>query len=113
MSNNIFSIFEKSSKISTISTGILNEGLRPGELCKKDVVALDDSKQRTIQHQFDAYVKKALRGEVNDHKSELARLSSHETLFSELPDGMLESLCTYDMMSIRVSSIALAQRVKA
>lgn len=45
MSNNIFSIFEKSSKISTISTGILNEGLRPGELCKKDVVALDDSKQ--------------------------------------------------------------------
>lgn len=96
MSNNIFSIFEKSSKISTISTGILNEGLRHGELCKKDVVALDDSKQRTVQHQFDAYVKKALRGEVNDHKSELARLSSHETLFSELPDGMLESLCTYD-----------------
>lgn len=91
-----FLFFEKSSKISTISTGILNEGLRPGELCKKDVVALDDSKQRTIQHQFDAYVKKALRGEVNDHKSELARLSSHETLFSELPDGMLESLCTYD-----------------
>ena len=38
MSNNIFSIFEKSSKISTISTGILNEGLRPGELCKKDVI---------------------------------------------------------------------------
>ena len=95
MSNNIFSFFEKSSKISTISTGILNEGLRPGELCKKDVVALDDSKQRTVQHQFDAYVKKALRGEVNDHKSELARLSSHETLFSELPDGMLDNILSY------------------
>lgn len=96
MSNNIFSFLGKTSKISAISTGILNEGISPGELCEKDVVALDDSKHRTIQHQFDAYVKKSLRGEVNDHKSELARRSAHETLFSELPDGMLESLCTYD-----------------
>lgn len=51
--------FGESSKILLFLTGILNEGDNAEHAkAKKDAIYMDEAKQRTIQHQFDAYIKR-------------------------------------------------------
>lgn len=95
MPKNICNFYGQLSKIQSFTTGILNEGDNPNK-AQKDVAAMMKKDKSTIQHQFDAYIKKALRGEACDHKAERARVYARETVFSELPEEILESLCVYD-----------------
>ena len=57
---------------------------------------LSSSEKKTIQHQYDALVKKILKGEANSYCRELARRATREVYFSELSENELSQLFTID-----------------
>ena len=52
--------------------------------------------QQTVRHQFDSFVKKALRGEVSTYRKEMARRAQLEVTFSDLSETELNALYTID-----------------
>lgn len=54
------------------------------------------SPQTKIRYQFEAFCKKVINGERCDYLRELLRRSEWESTFSDLPDTMLDRICTQD-----------------
>lgn len=54
------------------------------------------SLQAKIRYQFEAFCKKVVNGERCDYLRELMRRSEWESPFSDLPETMLDRLCTQD-----------------
>lgn len=60
---------------------------------------LSSSRQKSIQHQYDAFAKKTLAGEAKNYLIELAKQSSREVCFSELKENELNKFSTLDEYS--------------
>lgn len=58
---------------------------------------LSSFQRKTIQHQFDRFVKLVIAGEAKKHKKELVRRSSYEKSFSELSQQEQDRLYTEDV----------------
>lgn len=54
------------------------------------------SDKATIEHQFDALMKKVLSGEAKNLKSKAANREAHEANFCELSERLVDSFCSYD-----------------
>lgn len=57
------------------------------------------TKESTIQHQFDSFCKKVLKGEASNYRKELARRFQYEVTFSELSEMELNQLYVMDEYS--------------
>lgn len=58
-----------------------------------------NTKETTIQHQFDSFCRKVLKGEASNYRKELARRYQFEVAFSELSEKELNQLYIMDEYS--------------
>lgn len=54
------------------------------------------SDSKTVQHQYDSFIKKNLKGEAKSYNQELYKRSAREILFSEMSEAELGKLYTVD-----------------
>ena len=58
------------------------------------------NKGKTVQHQFDSFCRKVLKGEASNYRKALARRLQYEVTFSELSEKELNQLYTMDEYAI-------------
>ena len=56
--------------------------------------------QTRVRHQFEAFCRKIIDGERCDYFRELIRREKRESVFSDLPDPVLENLYTFDISPV-------------
>ena len=57
---------------------------------------LSSSQKETVQHQYDALIKKCLKGEAKNCLTELAKRAARETCFSDLSESELNKFSVTD-----------------
>lgn len=65
----------------------------------KEVNSMDhpsSEREKTVQHQYDSFIKKVLRGEASNYKKEIARRAAREVNFSDLSKKELNQLIAMD-----------------
>ena len=97
-------IFSKAQQTPTLALDSERKGQKE-QTCsfrslhrRKEVnsMELSSSQKETIQHQYDALIKKCLKGETKNHLIELARRAAREMCFSDLSENELSKFFVTD-----------------